>query len=172
MGRLDSIKRQRLDKRLLSSNYPVDLVPEILDIPDFIEIVHTEERKKEAKVEVEAKIQNASRTPEEIPIPLTEAQAEAIDLRIKSALSNIGSARKGLQDVRQDLEKRIIDQDTESVSFSIDIKKKGRLARAIKKLWGEKREELTFNMYKELLEAKKKLEQQEIEKFASGKMKR
>lgn len=170
MAKLDAIKRQRIDHRLLSTHYPVELVPAVLDIPDYVEIVDVQKQKQEATVEVEAKVQKTFST--DVPVPLTEEQAEVLDLRIKTALSNIQSMRKQLQDVRTELSNRILAQDTESISFTFDIKKKQRLQRAIKKLWGEKLDTINFDMYKELLEAKKKLEQQEVEKFSAGKIKR
>lgn len=174
MNRLDTIRRQRLEHRLLTSNYPQDLVPQVLDIPDYIEVVSTENLKKDSNKELEAKVQKTAITtnPNSIPVPLTEEQAEAADLRIKAALANIATARQGLRDVRQELDKKIKDQNNESVSFPVDVKGKPRLIRAIKRLWGEKRTEITFDMYKELLEAKQKLEKQEVDKFASGKIKR
>lgn len=171
MAKLDAIKRQRIDHRLLSAHYPVELVPTVLDIPDYVEVVDVQKRTQEAVVEIEAKIQKTF-SADDVPVPLTEEQAEVLDLRIKTALSNIQSMRNQLQDVRTELSNRIIAQDTESISFTFDIKKKQRLQRAIKKLWGEKLDTINFDMYKELLEAKKKLEQQEVDKFSAGKIKR
>ena len=172
MGRLDTIKRQRLDRRLLTSNFPQDLVPEVLDIPDYIQLVDIEDQKVEATKEVDHRVQKSTTVVDDVPVPLTEAQSEAVDLRMKAALSNIEVARAELKNVRELLEKRINDQNNESIAFQIDVDKKPRLLRAIKKLWGEKRTELTFDMYKELLEAKQALESQEIEAFSSGKIKR
>jgi hypothetical protein len=173
VGTIDTVKREKLNYRLLTSNYPSDLVPQILDMPSSLDpedIVATPSS-KQASREVDTKITRGV-NPNDIPVPLTEAQAAAADLRIKTALANIGVARQKIKDLRLELDKKIKDLNNESTSFSIDIKGKPRLVRAIKKLWGEKKTEITFDMYKELLEAKQILEKQEVKNFSSGKIKR
>lgn len=168
MSRVDTIKRQKLNQRLLTNSFPQELIPQVVDIPDYVEVIEKQEILQAAEKEVDVKIKALG----EIPVPLTEAQAEVVDQRIQASLANINVARKALSDLRLELDKKIREQDSESISFAIDLKGKPRLGRAIKKLWGEKRQSFTFDMYKELLEAKKKLESDEINKFTNGRIKK
>lgn len=168
------IPKNKLPNEITKGLYNPAYVPREVNLNDFVQEAELPARQQEAKRTVQKRIkaQDPANPNAGIPIPLTEAEAEAADLQIAATLERIKVAREKLLTTRARLEESIsATTGGKELGFQVDIKGKKSLQRAIKKLFGKKHDTITFSMYKELLAAKYLLESQEIEDFSKGKLK-
>ncbi len=107
-----------------------------------------------------------------IPIPLTEAEAEEVDAQILATKQRITDARNKLTSVRNQLTEAINNlTNGQGLSFQVDVSKKPRVKRALRKLFNEDLTEITYDMYLEMLQAKVNIEKAEVADYAQGKLK-
>jgi len=108
--------------------------------------------------------------PNRVPVPLTAEEADAADLLMAQTLNRLQAFNQKLASARAQIDEAINSElDGKELSFAIDVKKKHGVARALKKLYGEKKETITYAMYKEMLAAKVELEKKEVADYAAGK---
>lgn len=147
--------------------------PEYIDrnvpLNDLLQEVVIPDRKKDAGDRVIKKALAPIRKTD-IPVPLTELEAEEADRQIANTQQRIVAARNKLTAVRQALDEAVnTAMDGKELSFKVDVKKKPSIRRALRKLYGENLNTITYSMYKEMLEAKSLLEQREVSNYSEGK---
>ena len=95
--------------------------------------------------------------------PLTEEEANAIDQKV-AELKDKGLRLQGqIQIMKQSLDEMISASGRPEPRVKVDLKNNPALRKAIQDIFGYKTDEITYTMYKEVLEAKRMLEQQEVD---------
>lgn len=157
-----------LSREFIQGLYKPELIPDQVDLTNFIaEFDKTEQ----VQASLDTKI-NATLTDEGSFVPLTEAEAVEADLQIEATLERIKLTRDKITLTRSRIDESIVaatsGSDSNELSFKMDISRKPRLRRAIKKIFGKKTDKITYKMYKDLLQAKADLEKQEAGIYTSG----
>lgn len=174
MGTGNRIPKNRIPKELTQGIYTPELVFRDVNLNEFVREAELPARQERAKNKVINQIKGNVNVVGSLsaPVPLTEDEAIAADQQIAATIDRIAAARQRLTETRGLIEKAINDTNGgKELSFKMDISKKQRVKRAIRKLFGKKTDTITFSMYKELLKAKYTLESREIEDFSKGKLK-
>lgn len=104
----------------------------------------------------------------EVPQPLSEEEAAAVEQKVDEMRAAIAATRRKISAIRARIDAKAAPTGQAEISFEVDLSKKGRLRRAIKKAFGIRPESLTYSMYKAALEAKKQLEEEEAGNYTSG----
>lgn len=169
----DRLPKNKLPKDFGTGLFTPEFIVRNVNLNDFVVEAELPRKSDEAVKRVERKVRGQSAsTRGDVPIPLTEAEAVAADERIASTLARIQYARERIVDAKAQIDEAItFSTGGKELSFKMDISKKKSLQRAIKKLFGQKLDTITYNMYKEMLVAKHQLEKEEIQDFAKGKTK-
>lgn len=169
---------QEITKGLFSPEY----IARKQGLNDLLQEVVVPERKAEAK---DRMIQRAARPLEAplksdrsgspqgvVPIPVTAEEAEEADRQIAQTLQRIQAVRNKMDLVRTRVDQAISDElSGKELSFTVDIEGKRAVERAIKSLYGEPLEVITYSMYKDMLAAKAQMERDEVKDFSVGKIK-
>ena len=144
--------------------YHPDFDPEELKLTGALHLSEDDIKVVEERVrEVEKKLFSS-----EVPRPLTEEEAGAIEQKVDEMRDAIAATRRRIAAMRGKIDAQAAPDGQAEISFEVNLKKKGRLRRAIKKAFGTKPETLTYSMYKAALEAKKQIEESEAENYTSG----
>jgi hypothetical protein len=107
----------------------------------------------------------------EIPLPLTEAEAEAADQQIAATLAKIAITKKRVQNFRLKLGDAVLKANgNKELHLALKVKNRGRVRRAMRAIFGEDSDTITYSMYMEMLEAKAKLEAAEVSDYSVGKV--
>ena len=149
---------------LSSEVYSPDYVPEDTNLNDFL--FTTDIQGVSNKVG-----QRLREDAGEQKTPLTKEESDFIDESIKLTQRRIVSTRKRIASVKGKVDEEmstLADARGGEISFKLDISKKPRIKRAIKKLFGIKSDTITYSMYKELLEARDLLEARESDEYVNG----
>lgn len=172
------LPENRITKELTQGLFKPEYVMRDVNLNDAIQIVNNEKLKEDANKKITNQLNGPvintafNANSNRIPIPLTEAEAEEADRQIKRVLERIIATRNKINDLRNNIDSEIeAELNGKELSFIMDISKKPRIRRAIKKLFGEKTNTITYAMYKEMLAAKTQLEKDEIADYAKGKTK-
>lgn len=96
------------------------------------------------------------------PRPLTLEEAKDVIKERTKILFRLQSLRQKLGKVEDYVDKRLT---SEGSRFTYHFKKKPRLSKAVKTLFGETREYITYDDYKKALALKKQLEQEDAYSF-------
>ena len=173
MARQSQVPDPALVSEFIDGLYHPEFIPEELDLTNFLVEVEREDLVRESlekKKTSAATLAPSPQTPGGAPLLLTEAEAREADRQIEATLQRIKDTRGQINLVRSK-----IDQAIESsggggseFSFKMDISKKPRIRRAIKKLFGVKTDTITYSMYKDMLAAKKSLETEQAEAYTEG----
>lgn len=170
------LPENRITKELTQGLFKPEYVMRDVNLNDAIQIVNNEKVKEDANKKITNQLNGPvintafNANSNRIPIPLTEAEAEEADRQIKRVLERIIATRNKITDLRNNIDSEIeAELNGKELSFIMDISKKPRIRRAIKKLFGEKTNTITYAMYKEMLAAKTQLEKDEIADYAKGK---
>lgn len=116
-------------------------------------------RVKEAEQQIfQSKDENAK--------PLTAEEAVAIQKKVLQMRDAIAATRYNITRMRKIIDDKI-NEDGE-LAFSVDLRKKQRLRRAIKKTFNITPTELTYEMYILALETKRQIEKEEANNYANG----
>jgi hypothetical protein len=110
----------------------------------------------------------SSATDRGIPRPLTEEEAEEIDRYIESLKERVAATRTRIADLRKFIDETANPSQGNELAFKVDISKKGSLKRAVRKVFGEKTDTITYSMYKAALEQKRLIEEQESDGYVNG----
>ena len=161
----------------MSKRLPADLQPLIQKLyqPDFdpqdLKLVSAVPLSKDDLEIIEARVKEVEKKlfSDEVPRPLTEDEAVAVEQKVDETRKAIAATRARISLIRARIDAQAAPDGQAEISFEVDLRKKGRLRRAIKKAFGKKPETLTYGMYKAALEAKRQLEDQEAENYTSGK---
>lgn len=160
-------------KELIDGLYRPTFLPEDIPLSDFIideteekvKAVHKLKRKLNRRTGYRSTIGDDAR---KVPIPLTEKEAEEVDIMISNTLSLIDNTRKRIASIREFIDKSASTKDGNELSFKLDISKRPTLKRAIKKVFGIKTDTITYSMYKEALAAKRAIEDSEVKAYLIG----
>lgn len=162
-----------LSREFIQGLYKPELVPDQVDLTNFVTEVD-----KTAKVQASLAAKINATAPTAQPgngsfIPLTEEEAREADFQIEAMLERVKVTRDKIELIRTRLDESISAStsggDGGELTFKMDISRKPRLRRAIKKLFGQKTDKITYKMYKEMLRAKANLEKEEAGVYTSGK---
>lgn len=156
----------KLDIPLLRELYSPDFDPLDLPINRRSGVQKPEERV--AEVEKKVKDVEARLFSGETPAPLTKEEAEVVERRVDELRTAIAETRRRIAGVRSNIEKQAVPEGQPEVSFTVDLKRKGNLRRAVKKVFGIKPETLSYSMYIAALEAKRQIEESEAKDYAAG----
>lgn len=121
-----------------------------------------------AKVERRVKEVEARLFAKEVPEPLSREEAAVVEKQVDQLREGIAQTRQRISGMQRLIEKQAVPEGQPELNFSVDLKKKGRLRRAIKKAFGIKPDALTYSMYKAALKAKRAIEESEAEGYTSG----
>lgn len=149
-----TLPRQIVDQ-LFDPTIPVDK----LDLNQFIQTDAVDQDKVEQSVD-----QKVAVPLEDVPRPLTREESEEVDKRISFTRARVAAQLQRIHETK----KRIDSLIPAGFQFSLDISKQPTLKRAIQKVFGIKTNTITYEMYKEVIEAKKLLEKGESEVYLNG----
>ena len=138
-------------------------IPNYISSPSARSFIIEEEVKERLDPE-----SDAGTAPTGVRIPLTRAQADAVDGRVDQTLDRIDSMLDSINNVQSKIDKQIEPSLSHEYSLSLELDRKPRIKRAIRKLFGFKTTTITYDMYKQLLKAKVVLESQEAAGYIKG----
>lgn len=154
---------KRLPKELepiIQGLYRPDYDPEEFKLAEALKLDEDDLKIVEQRVQ---EVEQRLFTPEgDAPKPLTPEEAAVIEQKVDETRDAIAATRSRIANMRAR-----IDQQAE-IAFEVNLKKKQRLRRAIKAVFGIKPNALTYSMYKTCLEAKRQIEDQEAKDYTSG----
>ena len=102
-------------------------------------------------------------------VPLTEEEALAVDKEIEDTLERIQNTREVIKATKTKIDSLVnLHSNNEELVFELDISKKPRIKRAIRKVFGMNTNTITYSMYKELLKAKNQLEKEQGQGYVKG----
>ncbi len=161
--------QRTLSTELLEGVYNPEFFPEELDVTDFLKTDMVDVAQKTLQPKIDA-------PPQENPAgtsnaPLTVEEANEADRRIELTKQRLKLTRERVANVRSRLDDEMAAFASErgaEVNFKLEIKKKGRVKRAIRRLFGRKTDTITYSMYLELLAAKERLEDEESDGYVNG----
>jgi len=161
-----------LSREFIDGLYTPELIPDQVDLSNFIsEVDETEKIQASLNAKINASVPT-SQTPSGSLVPLTEAEAKEADYQIEAMLERIQLTRDKISLIKSRLDDSISAAtsggDGGELSFKMDISRKPRLRRAIKRIFGKKTDKITYRMYKQMLEAKASLEKEEAGLYTSG----
>ena len=99
---------------------------------------------------------------------LPAKEAAAVERKVRELRDAIAATRRRIGDVSSQIDKQAAPAGQPEISFSVDLRRKTRLRRAIKKAFGVKTETLTYSMYKTALAAKRAIEESEAANYTAG----
>jgi hypothetical protein len=176
MASKNKIPDPLVPREFLGGLYHPEFVPEKLDIANFlIEIDSQEEVQKSLKAKQFGTPVTGARglsSQKDTPIPLTEAEAVEADKQIQATLDRIQFMKNKIAALKRDVDSQVEPNDASGKKkewkFKLDITKKHRIRRAVKKLFGVKTDTITYGMYKKMLAAKAQLEEEQGDGYLRG----
>ena len=97
--------------------------------------------------------------------PLTPEEAMIVDEQIGIMLTALIETKERIGRIKTHIDNKAIEKN---VAFSLDIDNKLALRRAVRIMFGNRTNTITYSMYKEALEAKRTLEKQEANDYVKG----
>lgn len=117
---------------------------------------------QKAKAEANIKATSAALAEGKPRVPVTPEQADLIQSKAQSVLDRGTRVLNKLNALENEIHAALMDAgETRDLSFNIDVSRKPRLRQAILVIFGEKRPTITYEMYREALKLKKKMEAEE-----------
>lgn len=167
--KLESVK-PRISKQLLGGLFNPEFIPANIQLNDLVREGIAVERTEAAQTSVINRVENPTpKTLGQIPVPLTEAEATEADKLIEQTTLRVQALKQKLIDTRSQLQQAVNTANNgKELSFDVDVSKKPRVRRALRKLYGQDLKNITYSMYVEMLEAKHTLETQEVDKYSKG----
>lgn len=104
----------------------------------------------------------------DVPQPLTEKEAAAVEQKVDELRDAIAATRRRISSMRSKLDDSASPAGQSELSFDVDLSKKQALRRAVRKSFGIKATSLTYSMYRAAIDAKRQLEDREAADYASG----
>lgn len=170
-GRSSKIPSNALPSQALRNVFDPQFLPEELNVSDYLQEVETQTKPTQEIVSsIESKQLNGIRgLVSDVAIPLTEDEAAEIDRQINATLNRISVTQQQIHRIQSNIEEQLSNSNKSGeYAINMDISKKPRIRRAIKKLFGYKTDTITFSMYKQMLEAKHLIEEQESSDYLAG----
>lgn len=160
-------------KSLVQQLYDPTFMPDKLNLAEFVEIVEGKAASEVARTIGGSPLVKLL-TSGDVPKPLTWEEAVAIDDEITAVQTAIKltRARIGGMLSQVDLVGLGGAGGGQEITFTLDISKRHRLKRAIKKSFGVKTDTITYSMYKAAVEAKRQLEKDETKDYVNMKWKK
>lgn len=162
----DNLPDIRPPKDFLRGLYDPDFLPKQLNINRFVE--DPEKRQEKAVQAAQQRIEQVDLFDINERAPLSEEEAGAIDDKIRELIAQVEATKERISQARKYIDDRVAPPDKEEFALSIDISKKRRLRRAIKKIFGVKTDTLSYSMYKQAIELKRQIEQDEAKAYTKG----
>jgi hypothetical protein len=171
MSTKSKIPKPKPTREFLGGLYHPEFIPEKVEVANFLVEIDSEEKVRES---LSNKVFNSTLETQaaSAPIPLTEAEALEADRQIQATLDRIDRLSNSIDTIGKRIDQQVEPVDASGKKkewrFELDISKKSRVRRAIKKLFGIKTDTITYGMYKEMLAAKATLEQEQGEGYTKG----
>lgn len=164
--------------------YNPKLLPDELNLADSIsveeiesssfiasDIVTTEEKIQAARASLDRKINHIYESFGPLE-PLTELEATVFEERWKLARDNLNSMLSRITATKDRISQQIEASQKArgggDYVFTLDIEKKNRVKRALRKLLGSDSNQITYSTFLELQAAKQQMELQAIDDYATG----
>ncbi len=128
-----------------------------------------EEIKKKAEIALKGKEESIVKRPRS-PVsstankPLTREEADIIDERLFTLRDNIKRIKDKVTKAEETI-KNSLERGDGRPSYVLNIEDKPKLKKAARKVFGERVQEITFQMYREALEEKARLEREDANSF-------
>jgi len=165
------IPEDGLPKELVDGLWSPSFLPEELNLNEFIRDDTVIQKEVEQSLETKQAnvLTGETKGSNDVPIPLTEAEALEADRQIDDTLSRIDLTLERISGARLLLD-QLAGKGTGGgeLSFVLDISKKRRVRRAVKRIFGYKTDEITYTMYKQAVEARRLLENKESTGYVEG----
>lgn len=159
----------RVPSGVLQGLYTPEFLPEELRLNEFVYSDNREENKKKLGKKKKESLRPQILDPATVPVPLTEAEAAEVDIAINATLKRLSSVREKIASTKDAINQSVMDsKGGAEIQFDVKVKGKPFLRKAIRKLFGEKRDTITYAMYLEALALKKRIEQEQAEGYTSG----
>lgn len=162
-------------RSLVQQIYDPAYLPEKLNMAEFVGFVDpATQEERQAKVEEQLKNTPIARMLSgDSPKPLSLEEAEAIDEEIARTQQAIRVTRSRIKTLRSQIDQvGFTAEGGQEASFKLDISKRGHLKRAVKSVFGQKTDTITYSMYKAALDAKRQLEDSEANDYVNLKWKK
>lgn len=172
-------RKPTIPDEILGGLYVPSFMPSEHDLNEFVR--DPDQERKQAQRQVQGKLRRASspeptigpapveRQPGQssvgIPVPLTEDEANEVDLYIEQLRGRIATQRDEISRVRGVIDEAANPKNDQELTFSMNIKKRPRLKRAIQVVFGAPFETITYSMYLAALNLRRKLEKQEAREY-------
>ena len=160
----------KTDLGLLSKGiFTADFIPESADLNEFVSFIKEQPAEPiEDRVETVSRSSSAGDTEQSMPLTLEEAAA--VDARINQLLRELKTTKERIGGTRKQIHAQVMDIEGSGnqLSFSFDVKKRPRLKRLLKKVFGERVDAFTYEMYLECIETRRLLEQQQSDEYLHG----
>jgi len=157
----------RLPKELqpiIQGLYRPDYDPEEFKLAEALKLDEDDLKIVEEKVkEVEQRIFSS-----DVPTPLSAEEAAAVEQKVREMRDAIAATRSRIAGMRAQIDAKAAPDGQAEIGFEVNLKKKQRLRRAIKSVFGIKPNALTYSMYRACLEAKREIEDREAADYTSG----
>lgn len=149
---------------VIQALYRPDYDPEEFKLVQALKLNEDDLRIVEQRVkEAEKKLFGA-----DVPRPLTAEEAAVVEQKVRDMRDAIATTRTRISATRARIDAKAAPDGQAEVAFEVDLKKKQRLRRAIKSVFGIKPNALSYSMYRAALEAKRELEDREAADYTSG----
>lgn len=170
MGQQSRIPKPKVSSQFIGGLYHPELIPPDIDVADFVQEVPDTAAIQDSLSKKKGGVSpsDPAESVNGVPIPLTEEEAKEADRQLRSLLRRIGTTRDKIKNLKDSIDRGVAGKDKTQFSVKVNLKKKPRLRRAMEQTFGYKSNQITYSMYKELLEARKKLEREETKGYLDG----
>jgi hypothetical protein len=162
----------KLPKSVLQGLYTPEFLPEELRLNEFVYTDTSGEARQKIDRRKTESLKPQSFDPQKTPVPLTEAEAAEADIAIDATLGRIAKVRDRISATKEMINKGVLDTSSgkgaAEIQFDVKVKGKPFLRKAIRKLFGERRDTITYSMYLEALALKRRIENEQAEGYTSG----
>jgi len=149
---------------ILKSLYRPDFDPENFKLADALKLDQEDLRIVEERIKkVEKRLFSG-----DVPEPISEQEAAAIEQKVDELRDAIAATRTRIAGMRARLDESASPDGQSEISFDVNLAKKQRLRRAVRKAFGVKATTLTYSMYRAAIDAKRQLEDKEAKDYAAG----
>jgi len=154
-----------ISDKFISGLYSPSHLPKDLNLTNFIEEVEEPIGISKEETVYEPKILDSG---QELPVSLEESRE--VQRQTELTLKRIDDTRKKILEIQNKIDSMLSSKsgDKDEFAVTMDISKKPRIKRAIKRVFGYKTDIITFSMYKEMLKAKASIEEEEAQGYLDG----
>lgn len=143
-------------------------LPAHVELNNFVQVVG-HQKEQQATDKVAALVDQPTIQNQDVPVPLTREEADAVQAKIQQLRDRILGLKGSLQQIEAQIAQQASPQDGKELSFRVDLKGRATLKRAVRRAFGGDFEDITYSMYKDAIALKRQIEQQEGSDYVKGK---